>query len=243
MLPETARLLDEISQISGIEQYFLVGGTALALHASHRLSEDLDFATCESTLDAHAISTILARMRQSHTLQDATSPADLDAALNEGLDLAKVQQNWLVDKVRLTFFVIGDTLEERLKIGSQAMEPYGKTRIMGLEGLFLTKCLALCDRVKSRDIYDLHWLIRHGGRSISEIFETIQESRSHITYDAIRYRLLDWPIPKTDEGFVSVVNNGSLVAEDVSIESIRKELRGMVCALEVRLAQGHRPGV
>src|SRR3990167_404937 len=43
LAPETRRVLEKISQQPFIEDFYLVGGTALALHIGHRESIDLDF--------------------------------------------------------------------------------------------------------------------------------------------------------------------------------------------------------
>jgi hypothetical protein len=43
ILPETLELLIQIQQDAIFNEFFLVGGTALALHIGHRLSIDLDF--------------------------------------------------------------------------------------------------------------------------------------------------------------------------------------------------------
>ncbi len=43
ILPETFNLLHQIQQDAFFEDFFLVGGTALALQINHRLSIDLDF--------------------------------------------------------------------------------------------------------------------------------------------------------------------------------------------------------
>lgn len=43
ILPETLHLLGQIQQDKVFDEFFLVGGTALALHIGHRLSVDLDF--------------------------------------------------------------------------------------------------------------------------------------------------------------------------------------------------------
>src|SRR5205807_9210242 len=44
---DTLGLLDELMQIEFLKHFHLVGGTALALHFGHRLSEDIDLFTQE----------------------------------------------------------------------------------------------------------------------------------------------------------------------------------------------------
>lgn len=57
ILPETLQLLEQIQQDEVFRDFFLMGGTALALHIGHRLSVDLDFFTLapfdNAFLEAH----------------------------------------------------------------------------------------------------------------------------------------------------------------------------------------------
>lgn len=91
--------------------------------------------------------------------------------------------------------------------------------------------------MKSRDLFDLHWFVAKGGYTIQEIFITIQKLYPEWTYERIRNRLLDWPIPLTDEGFVSVVNGSPMVEDAVTIESIRNSLRHLVDEMEVEIVK------
>lgn len=115
------------------------------------------------------------------------------------------------------------------QIFSLPVEKLENTKVISPEGSFVTKCLALADRIKTRDIFDLWWFIKNENHNISEIFTVIQEAMPHITYENIRYRLLDWDIPLTDEGLESVA--------PIPFEKVRGELRDMVDSLEVEMAK------
>lgn len=52
--PDTFRALKLVSKIDLIKKSYLAGGTALALHLGHRVSEDLDFFTTQ-TLDENVL--------------------------------------------------------------------------------------------------------------------------------------------------------------------------------------------
>ena len=62
--PHTNRLFDKIANLESIKPYFLVGGTALCLQLSTRLSEDLDYSN-------HILSTknLLAMLTDSSRFQ------------------------------------------------------------------------------------------------------------------------------------------------------------------------------
>lgn len=61
ILPETLALLENLQSDSALADFFLAGGTALALQIGHRFSIDLDFFTCSSfkcqTLEEHLTTT------------------------------------------------------------------------------------------------------------------------------------------------------------------------------------------
>ncbi|MBK7853070.1 MAG: nucleotidyl transferase AbiEii/AbiGii toxin family protein [Bacteroidetes bacterium] len=74
--PKALELLTELQDLSLLEKFYLVGGTALALHLGHRISVDLDFFTSkefdtsgfiEKIQEKHSIS-LLAQAANSLTL-------------------------------------------------------------------------------------------------------------------------------------------------------------------------------
>lgn len=198
---KTQEVYNAIKSIQDIDAYVLVGGTALSLQADHRYSMDLDFAITNDKLDQHAITSIMNQLEASgHKVEFATDPIKIQEAENEGIELKDYQQDWLINDVKVTFFSIGDNPVERELLASKTFKKDQNIRIMGIDGLFITKCIALMNRIKSRDLYDLLWMIQHDNKSITEVFTTIQDLRPHNTYETIRFRLLDWPIPITDEG-------------------------------------------
>lgn len=226
---KTQKVYDAIKSIRDIDAYVLVGGTAMSLQSQHRYSMDLDFATTSINLDQRAINNIINQLKASgHAVEFATDPIKIQEADNEGITLKDYQQDWLIDGVKVTFFSIGDNPVERDRLASQTFKKDQNVRIMGIDGLFVTKCIALMNRIKSRDLYDLLWMIQHDNKSIVEVFNTIQDLRPHINYETIRFRLLDWPIPITDEGIDA--------KEPMSAEDVRTLLRVEVDRMEESLA-------
>ena len=228
MRQDTVALLAEISQIESISAFTLVGGTAISLHANHRVSEDLDFAMLETTINRIAIDTVLNRLRQSHMVTLALKPFDIDNATNEGVDLLDHHQDWLVDAVKITFFAMGENARERDALKVFHTTKMGYVNVMELDGLFVSKCLVLTERIKSRDIFDLWWMVKHNDKPIESIFGVIQELKPHIPYETIRARLLSYTIPASDEGLESLI--------DITIEQVRAELTEEVNAMEIREA-------
>jgi len=88
LLPDTGKLLLElIDSCDFLDQYVLVGGSALALHLRHRKSEDLDFFTFQDDFDKQALFIYLAKFDSYEVLNQS----------NEQLDC-------LVNGVKVTFF-------------------------------------------------------------------------------------------------------------------------------------------
>jgi predicted nucleotidyltransferase component of viral defense system len=63
VLPNTVGALKLVSKIPVVTRAYLAGGTALALHIGHRISEDLDFFTQEE-LDESNVSLALSSIRE-----------------------------------------------------------------------------------------------------------------------------------------------------------------------------------
>lgn len=228
MRQDTLQLFNVVSTLPDIQPFLFVGGTAISMLANHRVSEDLDFGFLGSSLPRKTVGKIIDTLSNQFPVLNITDPAAIADAENEGIDLMDHHQDWKVGSVKLTFFCLGSNQQERDAIGSFPVLNKGSVRMLDMDGLFFTKALVLTDRIKSRDIFDLWWFVKHGGKSINDIFTTIQGVRPHISYEMIRLRLLDWKIPATDEGLESVI--------DMGIDQVRQELRGYVNAMEVKLA-------
>ena len=235
MLEITRTVYTRLSKFPEISKFILVGGTALSLQVNHRLSEDLDFASLDEKLDRPAIKNIVFSLKkEGYEILETTPISAIEEFANEGLDLDDFHQDYLINGVKVTFFKFGDNREEREAVAQSGLSHHGSIRVLDADGLFITKCLALAERIKSRDIFDLWWFVNSGGRNVEDIFRTIRKFRPHIDYDHIRYRLLDWPIAKTDEGFESLVSGTQ------TIESIRSNLRDLVGKLEEDQAKSIR---
>jgi hypothetical protein len=63
ILPSTAALFEVLRHERDLHDFYLIGGTALAPHLAHRLSEDLDFITLAAMLPRKRIDNIIARLR------------------------------------------------------------------------------------------------------------------------------------------------------------------------------------
>src|SRR5699024_1921526 len=122
-----------------LHQYVFVGGSALAIHLSHRKSEDLDFFSWDAkAFDSGRLQQQLGRWQSK-----------------EIINLSDQQIDLLLDGVKVTFFNAGWPL----------LKPTSPDRfnLATLESLAAMKAHTLFVRAKYRDYYDLYFLVRELG--------------------------------------------------------------------------------
>ncbi len=146
LLPNTQSLL--LKMIEGcafLDDYVLVGGSALALHLCHRKSEDLDFFTHNDSFNKKQIFEYVKQFDNKEILNQTDEQIDL-----------------LVDGVKVTFF----------NANWSFLKPFKKERfnLASLEQIATMKVNVLFLRAKFRDYYDLYFLVKDG-MSLEKIFE------------------------------------------------------------------------
>lgn len=130
---EVQKSLELVGQTPLAEQFYLAGGTAVALHLGHRLSYDLDFFSLEP-LDRDAPRRFLGPLGQ--LLVDLEDKGTFLGTLNG---------------VRVSFFIYPYRL-----LASPAR--FGKVQIAALEDLAAMKLDAIANRGKKRDFFDLYFM-------------------------------------------------------------------------------------
>lgn len=104
---DAQQLYPKLASAPGIDAFWLVGGTALALQIAHRLSEDFDFAATERRLPRKKIEGILDHLSRQGVSITPVENLELEQELEDsGLDPLDAQQDFLADNVKLTFFVV-----------------------------------------------------------------------------------------------------------------------------------------
>lgn len=172
----TAKVFAHLARCPEIGRFVFVGGTALAWHLRHRLSEDLDFFMPAMALDRRAIAKVVAHLGERFAVQRV--PFDLgtiDRLANDGDEVDDLQQRYQADGVKLEFFC-GD---DRRVIDSITVEPrppkeFGHIRIATLDALFGQKALVLASRWLTRDLYDIVVLCRQPGFGPLALWERLE---------------------------------------------------------------------
>ena len=142
-------------------------GTALALVHGHRLSEDLDFACPGAHLDQATVSKILEGLARAGfdprlmPNEDARQEAEIG-----GLDLDDFQQDWEADGTKITFVALAAVDPTRILENSGTI-PYGSVRVAVPDTIFSLKALALTDRTRSRDLFDVWFFLARLGYSMN----------------------------------------------------------------------------
>ena len=212
--PTTLKLFEKfkeheslIRQLRLNETLCLVGGTALALQIGHRRSNDLDFACFDNTLPGYAIDQFLAAIQPNHYIKQINSIAQTSQfKIQTGLNLNDYVRDFTIDDVKVTFFILGMTQEQK--------EFYRKTAkhndlwvlpMMGVEGIQMAKTLVLKNRVRSRDMYDLMVLMRDHDYSFVDFINNFSQ---FLATDDLEYfkAILTGKIPldRDDEGLLPV---------------------------------------
>lgn len=135
LTPQTAVVLTSLSQIPELQNFTLIGGSALSILLKHRLSEDLDFFTWFERLQNTSIDSLIKQISKEYKVKILNTYSD-------GIDV-------LFDKVKVTFFANSwENLKERELL-------YKNSFIGTLELLTAMKVNTLSLRAKFRDYYDL----------------------------------------------------------------------------------------
>lgn len=107
----------------------------------------------------------------------------------------------------MTFFAFdADKKTKQFLANQKVLDDCSSFKIMGLEGLFATKALLPEKRSKSRDLYDLWYLLSNEGFTVAKMFDTVEAySVSGIIDHTIYVLTGESPIDEqADEGLGSV---------------------------------------
>lgn len=137
-LPQnTHKALDLLSQQDWMRknEWYLAEGTALTLQIDHRVSEDLDFFTRQKEFDPAFISNALLPYRWVITRTDkGTLYGELD-----GAKISFIAYPYFVPK--------------------QPFLTHGNIQILDAKDIAVMKIIAISQRGKKRDFFDLYWYI------------------------------------------------------------------------------------
>ena len=218
--PDTNQLWERLRDEPLLSGFVLVGGSALALHLGHRVSEDLDFAyvglevtgtssAAELRLPRHRLDVLIERLRvENRKVEHNDNATDVDDFLLAGLELSDYQQNYLANGVKASFFAPDTPLRAVLHPGVQ-----GGSRLAGLDELFASKALVSARRSSTRDWFDLYHLMTSGGYTMRDFVSVFERTADLNQLDIALRRLCSGQPGRYDEGFASLLDHPPTVPQ------------------------------
>jgi hypothetical protein len=205
MPDKTEILFENIAQNNELEDFALVGGTALAIYLKHRTSEDLDFFINKNKINGVIKSKIESLINRLEN--DYNYTIELDTNYDD------VQIDYMFGHVKVTF------LASPLKLLEDSIK-YKNLNIASKEKIIAGKLYTILKyRIKSRDFYDVKYSMKYENLSLGEVFDSMIKNygKLNFTEKYINDRLLKTPLNIDDEGFESL----DLKSEE-TFDSLRK---------------------
>lgn len=160
-LPKTtSEVLNKINQIGKLSNFYLSGGTALALQLGHRESEDLDFFTKKTF--------------NPHLLQDELQ---LHGSLEQNM-IEEGTLNTFMNGVKLQFLYYPyDLLEETIE--------WNKINISSVIDIACTKLITISMRGNKKDFIDIYVILQtlsldHLLQKLNEKYKNVDYNKPHI---------------------------------------------------------------
>jgi predicted nucleotidyltransferase component of viral defense system len=152
---QTAYIFEALSLLHCTKDYTLVGGTALSLQINKRQSEDLDFCIWSKNLR-----TDKPIVNWSQIEKELKTIGNIESIDVLGFD----QVNFIVDKVKLSFF----TKQENLSPVKNSISILNNIKAADLDAIAAMKIELILRRSTFRDYYDIYCLLKEG-KSIKEM--------------------------------------------------------------------------
>lgn len=194
----TERLLRAIDALPAAAGLILAGGTGMALRIAHRLSADLDFVFPARRLPRKRVARLLDELSRSHSVEPFPNLAAEQEFLDSGLELADYQQDYSIDRVKVSFFVPDPArLSEEIR-AERGVAGLRRIAVATLRSLFLMKAVALNTRITTRDLFDVYTLIESHRCKETELFKAAD--RFGHSSDVLKTRLLGAAPRRDDPG-------------------------------------------
>ncbi len=152
---------------------YFVGGTALAYHLDHRISEDVDIISA-TKLPYRFIETMMIAL-------GAIKQKDIhESALRiNGINPNEYMLKFLLDDVKVEFFAASTKIMKNI-VENATIEKYENTpiKMLDLKTISKLKLLALLNRVKARDIFDINEIVNAKILNCDDILSITKEHKN-----------------------------------------------------------------
>jgi hypothetical protein len=157
LYPKTKKILDDLKNLGFLKDWYLAGGTGLALQLGHRKSIDLDFFTDnfpKRELLLGQLKTLSPKITQE-------TKGTLDASMG-GVKVSFLEYDYLL---------LGKKVE------------YEGIKIAGVLDITCMKVTAISSRGSKKDFVDLYFVLEK--YSLSEIFEAVEKKFRGVKYQKL----------------------------------------------------------
>ncbi len=199
---KTLKVFNDVIQLSCIEDYVLVGGTALALQINHRLSEDLDFCKWPSSRSAENAIPFKSLEEQLKQCFDSVevNPIDFD------------QADYLINgEVKFQFF--NEVGYKPPSIETVAHE--GKLKIAPISTICAMKIKTMFQRSVFRDYYDVYSIVKGGHLTLSQLFDLACFYNEKLKPSMIKQRLITYKKFRVESSFGTLAPSYEVTAEEI----------------------------
>ncbi len=142
--PETLELLNILMQQSNLQQFYLVGGTALALQLGHRISVDLDLFTNSDFETNEVIENLRNELDLQIVMQKEFNSMIINARKH------KTQNDFVkIDFVKYAYPLLSEIQE------------FDKIRFLSQDDIIPMKLSAIANRGAKKDFYDIYELLKN----------------------------------------------------------------------------------
>ena len=142
----TAAVFEQLSALQCVKEYTLIGGTALALHLKHRLSEDLDFCRWK---DIRPVSVDWAMIKN-----ELSTIGQVEANV-----LDHNQCDFMLNSVKLSFYANNNNKEPECL---QKMPFLNNLKVADVTSIGVMKMEVMSRRATHRDYYDMYAILTSG---------------------------------------------------------------------------------
>lgn len=183
--PTTLELLRKLMQLEELKEFFLVGGTALALQLGHRISVDLDLFT-QNDFDAKKMFNKLNKIFEIQDLTEETNTLNFNIVFPE-----KTENLIKVDLIKYSYPLLNSIIE------------VDKIRLLSIEDIIPMKLSDVAGRGSKKDFYDIHFLLnKYNFEQMFDLFEKKfpNTNKFHILKSLTYFEDAEFePSPKTIE--------------------------------------------
>ena len=153
--PTTLELLKKLMLLPELQDFFLVGGTALALQLGHRISIDIDLFT-QKDFNTKTLSKKLNKQFKITDLKDDTNTLSCNIIFPE-----KSENIIKIDLIKYSYPLIYPIIE------------IDKIRLLSVEDIIPMKLSAIAGRGSKKDFFDIFYLLK--SYSFDKMFELFKK--------------------------------------------------------------------